>query len=195
MNWKSPFPLGLVAGTSVDDWAGIGPEETLLPMKPHPGAFGDVRARHIHEGIDIYAPPQTPVLAVEDGTIVGVTPLTGGETRNGYWHDMEAVLVMGKTGLVAYCEFKPLDTLEPATEVKAGTELGHLYAPDYAYKNPNKPREDSTQTHFLHLELHAPHARAPVKWLVDAPLPPTLFDPTPHLLKCARMAAERKLSK
>jgi len=158
----------------------------MLPVPPHPGAFGDVRPRHIHEGVDIYAPPETPVLAVEDGTIVGVTPLVGAETRNAFWHDMEAVLVQGKSGLAVYCEITPLKTLEPAMQVKQGALLGHIYKKGYKNQNPHRKAEDSEHSFFLHLELHHPNIRMPTKWLPDKPKPDTLFDPTPFLLPVAR---------
>lgn len=186
MPWHSPFPLQLVACASKDDWKRIAPGETMMPVAPHPGAFGDTRARHVHEGIDIYAPPLTPVLAVEDGMIVGVTPLSGSETRGGYWHDMEAVLVQGKSGVAVYCEITPLKSLEMAMPVKAGQQLGNIYPKGYKYKNENRTEEDRDHELFLHLELHHPHTRMPVKWLVNEAKPSTLFDPTPHLLQIAK---------
>lgn len=158
----------------------------MLPVPPHPGAFGDVRPRHIHEGVDVYAEPGTAVHAVEDGMIVGVTPLSGADTRGGYWHDMEAVLVQGKSGLAVYCEITPLKTLEPATQVKQGALLGHIYEKGYKNQNPNRKTEDSEHSFFLHLELHHPATRKPVKWLPGQPKPDTLFDPTPFLLPIAR---------
>lgn len=186
MPWISPFPLKLVACTSKDDWSKLAADETMMPIPPHSGAFGDVRARHNHEGIDIYAPPDTPVFAVEDGLIVGVTPLAGAETRGGYWHDMEAVLVQSKSGLAVYCEIAPSKTLAPAMRVKAGDQLGNIYPKGYYYKNKNRPDEIEEHRFFLHLELHHPDVRLPTKWLVNEPKPETLYDPTQFLMPIAR---------
>src|SRR5262249_3471912 len=155
MAWISPFPLKLVACKSQDDWPKLAKDETMAPLPPHPGAFGDVRARHVHEGIDLYAPPDTPVYAMEEGLVVGVTPLAGAETRGGYWHDMEAILVQSRSGLMVYCELAPLKSLKPTMHVKQGDQLGNIYPRGYNYKNKN--RSDDEDTHrFFHLELHHP---------------------------------------
>jgi hypothetical protein len=186
MPWQSPFKLKLVACKNIKDWKKLKPaEEALLPLPPHPGAFGDVRLRHIHEGVDLYTLPDTPIYAIEDGLIVGVTPLSGGATRNAYWHDMEAVLVQGKSGLLVYGELAPLKGLAPAQKVKAGELLGHIYPKGYHYKNTNRKDEDEDHR-FFHLELHHPEIRLPTKWLVDQPKPETLHDPTPFLMEIAR---------
>jgi hypothetical protein len=181
MAWLSPFPLKLVACTSVEAWPKIAPDETMLPLPPHIGAFGDPRKRHCHEGVDIYAPPDTPVLAVEDGLVVGVTPLAGAATRTSYWHDMEAVLVLGASGLVVYCEFAPLKGLSPAQQVRAGERIGNIYPKGYINKNTNRPADDAHNRFFLHLELHHPDIRMATKWEAGAAQPKTLHDPTPLL--------------
>lgn len=185
MPWISPLPLKLVACTSPNDWDRLADDETLLPIAPHPGAYGDVRPRHCHEGIDIYGPPDTPVLAVEDGTVVAVTPFGGAATREGYWHDMEAVLVVGASGLIVYGEIAPLKGLLPATVIKAGTQIGNLYPKDYKYNNANRHKDEGKHTFFIHLELHDAKVRKPVKWLVGQPQPSTMRDPTPFLLEAA----------
>ncbi len=185
MPWISPLPLKMVACKSPDDWSRLADDETILPVPPHPGAFGDVRPRHCHEGIDIYGPPDMPVLAVEDGTVIGVTPLGGGATREAYWHDMEAVLVVGASGLIVYGEIIPLKGLLPATVIKAGTQIGNLYPKDYNYKNANRHKEVGRHTFFVHLELHDAKVRKPSKWLVDQGKPGTMRDPTPFLLEAA----------
>jgi hypothetical protein len=182
MPWLSPFPLELVACASQDDWAKLGPHQAMVPLPPHSGAFGDARDRHFHEGIDLYAPADTPVLAVEDGTVIGVTPFSGSSTRKDYWRDMEAVLVQGASGLIAYCEFSPLASLRPAMTVKAGDPVGKIYAAGYTFRKAADKHEDHAHHAFLHLELHAAHVRGPTKWDADKPKPATLFDPTPLLL-------------
>ncbi len=183
MPWRSPFKLNLVACTKEKDWAKLDPAtEAMLPLPPHPGAFGDVRLRHVHEGLDLYAVPDTPIYAIEDGLIVGVTPLSGGATRGGYWHDMEAVLVQGKSGLLVYCEFALLKGLAPAQQVKAGDHLGNIYPKGYHYKNTNRSQVDEGHR-FFHLELHHPEIRLPTKWPVGQPKPSTLHDPTPFLME------------
>jgi hypothetical protein len=182
MPWLSPFPLELVACASADDWSKLGPHQAMLPLPPHSGAFGDARDRHFHEGIDLYAPADTPVLAVEDGTVIAVTPFSGSSTRKDYWRDMEAVLVQGASGLIAYCEFNPLPSLRPAMVLKAGDPVGKVYAAGYTFRKAADKHEDHTHHAFLHLELHAAQVRAPTKWEADKPKPATLFDPTPLLL-------------
>lgn len=182
MPWLSPFPLELVACASPDDWSKIGPHQAMLALPPHSGAFGDARDKHFHEGIDLYAPAGTPVLAVEDGTVISVTPFSGSSTRKDYWRDMEAVLVQGASGLIAYCEFNPLSTLLPAMTVKAGDPLGSLYPAGYKFRKPADRDEDHAHHAFLHIELHHFQVRVPTTWEAGKPKPATLFDPTPLLM-------------
>lgn len=49
---------------------------TGIPIAPHPGGFGTVRTKHIHEGVDLYCEPGTKIRAVEAGTVVAVVPFT-----------------------------------------------------------------------------------------------------------------------
>lgn len=182
MPWLSPFPLELVACASPDDWAKLGATQAMLALPPHSGAFGDARDKHFHEGVDLYAPAETPVLAVEDGTIIAVTPFSGSSTRKDYWRDMEAILVQGASGLIAYCEFSPLASLQPAMTVRAGDPLGRLYPAGYKFRKTAGKDEDHAHHAFLHLELHAAHVRSPTQWDAGKLKPATLFDPTPLLL-------------
>ncbi len=182
MPWLSPFPLELVACASADDWSKLGPHQAMLPLPPHSGAFGDAREKHFHEGIDLYAPAQTPVLAVENCTVIAITPFSGISTRKDYWRDMEAVLVQGASGLIAYCEFNPLASLVPAMTLKAGDPVGKVYPDGYKFRKAADKHEDHAHHAFLHLELHASHVRVPSTWELGKPKPLTLFDPTPLLL-------------
>ncbi|HYD19222.1 MAG TPA: M23 family metallopeptidase [Patescibacteria group bacterium] len=186
MAWQSPFPLKLVACASPDDWSRLRADEAMLALPPHSGAFGDRRDRHNHEGVDLYAPAETPVLAVEDGTVVGVTPFSGHATRNDYWRDMEAVMVHGSSGLILYCEFSPSTALAPAMTIRAGTPIGRLYAAGYKFRKPADREEDHAHHAFLHLELHQPQVRLPTTWESGRPQPKTLLDPTPYLLAIAK---------
>ena len=181
MPWHSPFPFPIRTSGHADDLLddGVG----IVAVRPNIGAFGEPRKKHMHEGLDLYAPWSTPVLAVEDGAVVAVTPLRGGTTRDDYWRDMEAVLVEGKSGLVVYSEFAPLKTLKPAQMVKAGEQVGTLYPEGYTFRPTAK---DGHGTHaFMHLELHTTGTRLPSAWQLGKPQPKTLLDPTPHLLAIA----------
>ncbi|WP_443082794.1 peptidoglycan DD-metalloendopeptidase family protein [Variovorax sp. WDL1] len=151
------------------------PGVTGLPIGSHPGAFGVVRRNHIHEGVDLYTEEGCPVLAVEEGLVVGVMPFTGPGAGLPWWRDTKAVLVEGRSGVVAYGEVSPLvscgDRVQP----------GEVVARVVRVLRQDKGRPTS----MLHIELHEPGARQCPAWLSSDTRPHTLRDPTPYLLEAS----------
>ena len=172
--WFCPLPLKLVPTAEPDSYRSLPAHTTGLPLPPHPGAFGVVRKHHTHEGVDLYAPEGTPVLAVEEGEVVHLEPFTGAHAATPWWHDTWAVFIEGATGVVVYGEIEPTPGLEVGARVGAGQEVGRVIP---VLKTP-KGRPAS----MLHLELHVPGTREAPAWEHGQPMPPTLQDPTPWLL-------------
>jgi murein DD-endopeptidase MepM/ murein hydrolase activator NlpD len=150
----------------------IRPYHTVIPIAPHPGAFGVKRKHHTHEGVDLYVPDGTSVYAVEDGIVVAITPFTGASEGSPWWEETQAVLIEGETGVVVYGEIRPWIT-QPGAHVKRGDIVGFVKR----VLKTDKGRPMS----MLHLELHTHGAQFALAW--EESRPETLLDPTPHLLR------------
>lgn len=174
--WKSPVPLTLVASSDSLSFKTMQDGETALPLAPHPGAYGVTRQHHRHEGIDFYCPEGTPVTAVEEGTVVAVLDFTGPKADSPWWHDTQAVLVEGSSGVVLYGEIAP--DVAVGDQVQAGQQIGRVV--QVLREDKGRPMS------MLHLEFHAAGTRDCYEWPVDASKPASLQDPTPHLLPLAR---------
>lgn len=182
MTWHTPIPYKLKRTQDSMSFQTMGVGETGLPLAPHPGAFGIQRRFHWHEGVDLYAPAGTPVLAVESGVVVAIVPFTGkiatGIDHNtgkmvplDWWHDTYAVLVEGASGVVLYGEI--------ASHVKVGQKLvaGEILGVVIKVLKKDKGRPMC----MLHLELHDHGTLTNECWTSPAK-PETLRDPTPYLL-------------
>jgi len=172
MSWHPPIALHLVPSDDSLSFQRMQPHETALPLPPHPGAFGVARKNHIHEGVDLYCAEGTPVQAVEAGTVVAIIPFTGPKAGSDWWHDTEAVLIEGASGVVLYGEIIPKD-LSVGDTVSRGARLGHVKQ----VLKTDKGRPMS----MLHLEFHAAGTRDAYEWTAAGGKPPSLQDPTPFL--------------
>ena len=153
-----------------------------------PGRFAAVRRYDMHTGIDLYAPPGTEVVAVERGKVVLVEDFTGPRAGSPWWHDTQAVLVEGASGVVCYGEMTPIVKL--GAEVERGDLLGHV--------ERVLRRDKGRPTSMLHVELYRPGTRETVHWDLDEPQPEDLLDPTDLLVEAlaeARMISEAELTK
>ncbi len=175
MNWHKPIPLTLIESDQSESFKDMEQGATALPLPPHPGGFGVTRQNHIHEGVDLYCPTDTPVSAVEDGVVVLRQNFTGPKAGSPWWHDTEALLVEGASGVVVYGEIAAHSHMQSGQAVKRGEELGHIV--QVLKEDKGRPMS------MLHLELHEPGTRDTFEWLTDQPKPPSLRDPTVFLRK------------
>lgn len=172
MIWWNPVPHKLIPTNDSESFRRFGAFETGLPLPPHPGAFGVVRKHHTHEGVDLYVPQSTPVMAVEDGVVAQVDVFTGPTLGQPWWHQTKAVWVDGSSGTVVYGEIAP--HVRPGQEVKRGEIVGVVMR--VLKKDKGRPMS------MLHLELHEIGSRQAPEWTADRP--PVLKDPTPFLMEC-----------
>jgi murein DD-endopeptidase MepM/ murein hydrolase activator NlpD len=170
--WHKPVPFNLIPTDDSDSFKQMQAGETGLPLLPHLGAFSANRQHHTHEGVDFYVPDGTPVHAVEDGAVVGVMPFTGVAAGCDWWHDTDAVLVEGATGVVVYGEITP--AVKNGDSVKRGDVVGHIK--QVLKEDKGRPMS------MLHLELHKHGTRDVYEWTDKTGRPDSLLDPTPHLL-------------
>lgn len=173
VRWQNPIPYRLEPTDDSESFASFPEGVTGLPIGQHKGAFGVRRRYHVHEGVDLYVPEHTPVVAVENSVVVDVQPFTGPCANSPWWEDTWAVLAEGETGVVVYGE------LAPASDVAVGRELmqGDLVGFIRRVLRVDKGRPLS----MLHLELHYHGTTEAPEWPVNGPRPESLRDPTPYL--------------
>ena len=152
-------------------------KEVMIPLPPHPGAFGVVRKHHTHEGVDLYCVEHEPVFAMESGVVVAIMKFTGPHAGTPWWHDTFAVAVSGHHGVINYGEINPASNLEVGAFVSRGQLLGNVLT--VLRKDKGRPRD------MLHLELYEPDAKISQGWEVGGLKPRGLLDPTELLLKAA----------
>lgn len=172
MVWFAPIDFKLIPSDDTLSFQKMAPNETTLPLPPHPGAFGVVRKHHVHEGLDLYCPAGTAVHAVEAGVVVGRIPFTGPKAGSPWWCDTEAILVEGPSGVVVYGEIDGLH-LQPGMKVSAGQMIGRVI--QVLQKDKGRPMS------MLHLELHEHGTRDVYEWKVGSPKPFSLRDPLEYL--------------
>ncbi len=180
--WTSPISLQMVPTTCSESFRGMPEGWTGLPLAPHPGAFGVTRKNHVHEGIDLYCPEGTPVVAMEPGEVVAVLAFTGPSATppSPWWLDTQAVLVEGASGVVVYGEITPAPGVAVGVRLERGAALGKVTR--VLAKDKGRPMD------MLHLELHAPGTRDVHEWSLGQSRPGSMRDPTPMLMEAASRA-------
>lgn len=156
-----------------------------VPRLSDYGAFGARRKYDIHTGVDLAVPVGTPVLAIEDGIVVGVEPFTGPLAGCPWWLPTDCVMVEGDSGVFIYGEIET--ECERWDFVEEGSVIGRVMR--VLRNDKGKPLS------MLHLELYETGYREIGSvWKTDAPRPPMLLDPTPILTRIEsemRREAER----
>ena len=174
MSWHNPVPAFTLEPTNESEsFRTMAPGETGIPLPPHPGSFGFVRKNHVHEGVDLYVPEGTEVVAVESGVVVAVLAFTGPLAGSSWWKDTQAVLVAGDSGTVCYGEVETV--LMMGEEVETGSRIGTVKQ----VLGIDKGRPMS----MLHLELYQPRTCDVVEWKIGEAQPMSLCNPTSQLLR------------
>jgi DNA-binding XRE family transcriptional regulator len=179
-SWSSPLAVRLLPTAQSGSFRDMPPGWSGLPLAPHPGAFGPVRSRHVHEGVDLYCAEGTAVTAVEPGVVVAIEDFTGSRATppSPWWLETRAILVEGLSGVVLYGELEPSPELAIGHRLERGQVIGHVVR----VLRHDKGRPLS----MLHLELHAHGTTKSSPWDLGKPQPQGLRDPTALLMMAAR---------
>jgi hypothetical protein len=176
-NWTFPLDMNY-KGKTIDSYSFLDlnlDNEVEIPVFPHVGAFG-VRRRYDHHcGVDLYAPIDTPVYAVEDGEIVDICPFTGPSAGYDFWLDTEAVYVRGESGVVVYGEIEVERNLKIGDKILQKQYLGKVKR--VIIKDKGRP------TSMLHIELHHKDHTHCGNWHRGSEKPFGKLDPTHLLIK------------
>lgn len=175
--WKTPIPLKYKGETN-DSYSFLDLDlntEFEIPIYPHVGSFGIRRRHDVHNGVDLYAPVNTQVFAVEPGKIVEICHFTGPEAGCEWWLPTKAVYVEGDSGIVVYGEIYPNEELKIGDTIGRGSLIGTVQR--VIVKDKGRPMS------MLHLELHTKDTIHAISWITGEKAPHGVLDPTKYLVK------------
>lgn len=150
-----------------------------LPTEGSVGSFAHKRSYYYHPGVDLYCGEGQEIVAVEDGIVVNVEIFTGpsADPTSPWWNETWGVLVEGASGVLGYCELKPMFYIKQGLKLKSGDLIGHVI--------PVLKRDKGNGTTMLHFELYLKGTRTHMTWHHDEPQPVEMCDPTELLRKVA----------
>lgn len=92
------------------------------------GDFGHKRSTYWHPGLDAYCVDNEEVFAFEDGKIVNIEIFTGpnAEPTSPWWNETWSIMIESNSGVIGYCELKPLEHLKIGDLVKQGQLIGNI---------------------------------------------------------------------
>ncbi|MDT8358340.1 MAG: M23 family metallopeptidase [Methanomicrobiaceae archaeon] len=162
----------------------IGPH--ALPGPGEPGSFWEERGDRYHCGVDLYAPPGSPVASIEEGRVL-CTGIQTDPSGRPYWQRTYFVCILQGDGYVLrYAELGDLE-VGAGDPVAEGQIIGHvgvvIDASRVDRRAPPYIRRLAAGDHFsmLHLEVYRSVLRADPRysggnWL-DGNRPSFLCDP------------------
>jgi hypothetical protein len=152
-----------------------------LPLTDGVGDFAFRRSFYYHPGIDIYCDLGQEVQAIEDGIIVHIENFTGPEADppSPWWNETWSILIEGKSGVLGYCELKPIDSIHIGLKVHAGDVIANII--------PVLKKDKGNGTTMLHFEKYATGTRHHVTWVLDTPKPEELENPRKFLENFTRL--------
>ena len=152
----------------------IWPLKNLAPSIPEIGAVGDFayrRSFYHHPGVDIYCSLGQEVVAIEDGVVVNLENFTGPNAvpTSPWWNETFSIMIEGKSGVLGYCELKPLDHIKIGAFIKEGEVIATIV--------PVLKKDKGVGQNMLHLELYKSETKEHVTWLLDSEKPEELLNP------------------
>jgi murein DD-endopeptidase MepM/ murein hydrolase activator NlpD len=149
------------------------PLRNKVPALPPVGGVGDFgfrRSFYHHPGVDVYCGFGQEVQAIEDGTVILVENFTGPNANppSPWWLDTWSILVEGASGVLGYCEIKPLPHIKIGQTVKEGELIATVI--------PVLKKDKGNGTTMLHFEHYVPGTKNHVTWVLDTIKPEELLD-------------------
>ncbi len=154
------------------------PLRDKVPALPEVGAVGDFASRrsfYHHPGVDIYCGFAQEIQAIEDGIVVHIENFTGpnAEPPSPWWLETWSILIEGKSGVLGYCEIKPMPHIKIGVSVKEGELIATVV--------PVLRKDKGNGTTMLHFEHYEPGTKHHVTWVLDTVKPEELKDSRPLL--------------
>lgn len=137
--------------------------------------FGAPRGDRYHVGVDLFARPFDPVVAMESGVVLQVQTFHLGTN---------AMLVQHGDKVVLYGEIDQGSNTEfgvgEGSSVSKGQPIARVGCMDWD--------GNVCESHMLHLETYACCPTQNIKWYAGSPPPALLLDPTKYLLRASARA-------
>lgn len=142
-----------------------------IPSEGHVGDFAFRRSFYHHPGIDIYCGFGQEVQAIEDGIVVHIENFTGPNANppSPWWLETWSILIEGKSGVLGYCELKPLPHIQIGMPIKEADVIAIIV--------PVLKKDKGNGTTMLHFEQYIPDTRHHVTWVLDTQRPSELLNP------------------
>ena len=143
------------------------------PSLPLPGAVGDFafrRSFYHHPGVDVYCGFGQEIQAIEDGVVVHIENFTGPHANppSPWWCETWSILIEGKSGVLGYCELKPLPHIKVGSSVKEGELIATIV--------PVLKKDKGNGVTMLHFEHYVPGTKHHVTWVLDTIKPDELVN-------------------
>ena len=140
--------------------------------------FGAPRSKdgRNHVGVDLYGDNGDPVVAIADGTVVGLQSFELGTWAILVEHD-GFVALYGEVGPKSWKEFG----VQEGSRVKRGDPIGRVGCMQGSGSN--------CTSNMVHFETYRPGTRKNMRWYSGKNPPPEIFDPTMLLLVAAPAGA------
>lgn len=176
----------------------------MIPRKGEVGSFWEDRGDRYHCGIDIYAPVESEVVAIENGYVIDIGDFTK-ENQSHYWTNTKYLIIKtDKKLLVKYAELIEVyvhigDYIDSAQTIG---KIGNVIKEDsVSYEDPFYLQElaETGNVSMLHLEIY----KAPVTIVqpytagnyLGERRPESLIDPTFYLNGLAKkLQRENKIN-
>ena len=147
---------------------------------PSEGAVGDFafkRSFYFHPGIDLYCDYGQEIIAIEDGVVVNIETFTGPMAipPSPWWNETFSIMIEGDSGVLGYCEIKPVSYLKVGVKVKAGDLIATVI--------PVLKRDKGNGTTMLNFEQYTYGTREHVTWELGTEKPSNLLNPRELLSK------------
>jgi hypothetical protein len=131
-----------------------------LPPEGTPGSFWEDRGDRHHMGVDLYAPPGSPVVAIEKGMVISAGVFTSSDLVP-YWTRTYEITIVHAPGIL--CRYAELGdtTVERGDSVRGGGLIGHVgQVLNLALVGPDAPPyirslRDRGHGSMLHLEVYS----------------------------------------
>jgi Peptidase family M23 len=149
------------------------PLRDKTPAIPEIGAVGDFafrRSFYHHPGVDVYCNFGQQIQTIEDGTVVLIDNFTGpnSDPPSPWWLETWSILIEGKSGVLGYCEIKPMPHIKSGAQVKEGELIATVI--------PVLKRDKGNGTTMLHFEHYMSGTRHHVTWKLDEHKPLELLN-------------------
>jgi murein DD-endopeptidase MepM/ murein hydrolase activator NlpD len=143
------------------------------PTIPKEGAVGDFafrRSFYFHPGVDVYCDFGQAIVAIEEGTVVHIENFTGPSAHppSPWWMETWSILIEGKSGVLGYCEIKPLPHIKVGAKIKEGELIANVI--------PVLKKDKGNGTTMLHFEHYVAGTKHHVTWKLDTIKPDELLN-------------------